>query len=327
MLRTHPHGPLAALGVLAGVLLLPAASHAQIQAQILSFPGRTSVDLADLATQNGTPINFTECDGQAAVSWRFTNVDPNRANLSFFSGTGCDDASVRTDANNTGCIDLELSFAIEGATQVDVTIGVDELIDCEGTSGTDTIWVLALDQPASEVTAANQSASFPLAYDFVGPSAPSNLTASNGRSGSRLDWTSGSTTILRSEVFLIEGGCTGGVANEDLDFSMATPAASLEGNVASGTVSFPADDAFNTEYAVAVRAFDQSQNPSDLSAVQCVRKVEVTSFFEMYCTSGDASADACSGGSCTVSPGRRSQAGLAWLMMLGLAALAIRRIR
>ncbi|MFK7991209.1 MAG: hypothetical protein AB8I08_34655 [Sandaracinaceae bacterium] len=328
MLRTHRLGPLAALAALAGALLLPALpAHAQIQAQILSFDGRTSVDLADLATQNGTPINFDECNGPAQVDWRFTNVDPNRANLSFFSGTGCDDASVRTDTNNTSCVDLEVTVAIEGATQVDVTLGVDRLINCDGMSGIDTIWALALDQPASEVTGTNQSASFPLAYDFVGPSAPTNLTASNGRSGSRLDWTSAGTTILRSEIFLISDGCTNGVANEDLDFSTSTPAQTIDGNVASGTVPFPTEDPFETEYAVAVRAFDQSSNPSELSGVQCVRKVPVTSFFEMYCESGESSADACTGGSCSVSAGRRSTAGLGWLMMFGLAALALRRVR
>ncbi|MBX3273259.1 MAG: hypothetical protein KF729_23555 [Sandaracinaceae bacterium] len=315
-------------GLAASTLAAPASAQG-IQVTVRSMTSRTRVQLVDFATQMATPINFAECES-ATIGFRFSMVDRNRTQLAFFFGSMCEQASVRNDVTNTSCTDLELSYAIDLRTQVDVDIPVSSLLDCtQGMSGVRTIYVLALNDPTSEVGAAGQNASFPMAFDFQGPTEPSGFTARNGQSGTSVSWQATTDRVQRYDAFLVPGGCdaSGNLttdAFDDPDNPTVSPYTTFEGTATSGTISFPSGSAEGSTFAVTVRAIDNAGNTGTVAEPVCVTLITIDTFWSAYCGTADA-PEACSS-SCAAGPAR-SGAPAPWALLALAAALGLTRRR
>jgi len=321
-----------AASVLLGTVAAPASAQA-IQVSLQSFAGRTSADLADLATTTAVPVSQAECDAAALLDFRFSGVDNTRAQLHFFHGSNCEMSSVRNDTTDTSCVDLTLEYSINMNTEVNQEIPISSLIDCTGgSSGTRTIFVLALDNETSEVSGAGQAVSFPIAFDFAGPSAPTDLVARNGRSETTLEWTASTDQIDRYDVFFIANGCdaSGALTTDrlsDPDNLLASDIlTTASGSSSSATVEFPADTAVGTHHAIAIRAVDNAGNAGGLSNVECVSTIAVTTWFDEYC-SGDSPPAACSSSGCSAVPSRRGSFGGPLLAILALGGLVWRARR
>lgn len=320
---------------MAGAALLALSAlgnHARAQAigvNILAFEGRSAgeFDLMDLATVAAHPIGAVECG--ATISFRFTNVDIMRAQLQFFQGANCNDVSVRTDTTNTSCQELPVPpDAIDMRAQQDVDIVAGDLVPCEtGGSGVQTIWVLALNNPTDTVTGAGQSVSFPVAFDFVPPSAPSGLSVAPGENAARLTWSATTDQVSGYDVFVDPTGCTDtgevvspGLTGEPPDESLIV--SSPSGAASSASAPYPDSVGTGQYMAVAVRAVDRAGNESPLSEVVCVQRIEVVSWWDTEC--GTGAHEYCNGG-CAAAPAGGGRA--AWLALpaAALALLALRR--
>ena len=331
--RSRARALLGALALLGGLLGASAAEAQEITTTAIALGDRTSLDLSDLATSNGTPIGLAECQSET-LDLRFTNVDVSRTTLEFFFGDQCSDATVRQDNTTTTCQELTPSFATEMNSQITASIPISELIDCSLNSGVRTIWVLALNQPSDPVAEAGQMDSFPLAFDFVPPGAVSELTTTPGENTFRVSWTGSTENLSGYEIFFAPNGCdASGAVTTDLltePPDTSTYVADARGTASGAQVEYNGDlDTLpiGSQSAVAVRAVDLAGNVGPVSAAACVERVPINSWWNTYCEGPDASADACSE-SCAVSPGRRhsSLPGLA-LAGLALALLVARRRR
>ena len=311
----------------AALLAMAAPASAQdIVVTLQAFTGRTTVSLTDIATVGAVPISQGECDAGAMLDFRFTMVDSARSQLHLFHGANCEMASVRNDTTDTSCTDLNLEYSIDMNSEVNVSIPVSSLVDCTaGSSGTRTIYVLALDNTTSEVSGAGQKVTFPIAYDFAGPSAPSNLVARDGESAMTLTWDGSTDQITTYEVFFVADGCdAAGTVTTTRLMDPAAPdesaiIATVPAPTAQASVAFPSGVTIGSHNAVAIRGVDSSMNNGDLSAVTCVSRVDLVSFWDAYCSGGDAPA-ACGSSGCSAAPGRGS-GGVLWsvLLLLGLA--------
>jgi len=315
---------------LALLVATPVAAQ-EISTTVTALTDRTSVDLTDLSDVTIAPIRTAECDDSHLISFRFSGVDATRAQLHLFYGASCNDSTVRNDATDTSCTDLGLEYAISSRSQVDQDIPVSSLIDCStATSGTRTIWVLALDEPTSDVTGAGQQNSFPIAYDFVGPSAPQDFAARNGETAATLTWTGSTDEISKYEIYLVPDGCDASgtvttTALSDPNNPDATYLARTEtsGSVTTTTVDLPAGGT-GGHHAVAIRGIDNSGNAGPLSDVVCVDQVSVQTFWDTYCTGGGHAA--CNSAGYAAAPGPAApRAGLALGVIAVLLGLRRRR--
>lgn len=310
----------------AAVLLasMAVAGNAEAQAigvSLQNFSGRTTTDLADLATTNARPIGLAECD--AELSFRFTNVDTSRSQLEFFEGASCEDVSVRTDTTSTMCNELPVPpDSIDMLSQQDIVIVARDLVPCDEAAGSAlrNVFVLALSSPTDEVTGAGQIVEFPIAYDFDPPAAPGGLTVNPGESAAQLTWTAASG-ISSYDVFLDPTGCSAtgelispGLMSDPPDESLIV--SSPASGASAATVPYPDGVATGQYVAVAIRAVDNAGNVSDLSTAVCVQRIEVISWWDMECGSGGP--EYCSGG-CTIA--RSSEGSAAWLGLIGVAAV------
>lgn len=301
-----------------------AQAQTQINTLILEFPGRAegSYDLEDLASVTAVPIREAECD--TAITFRFADVDMTRANLMFFSGTMCNDPTVRTDNSTMTCDPMYdddgttiLQFPIESATSVDHMINVDDLVPCGGTtsSGTVTVWVLALNNTSDTVTANGQYDTFTIAYDFAPPEGPADFEGSGGENSVTLTWDGGSGDE-EYEVYLDPSGCPSTALTDPPDPALRV--ATFMGPADSYTLMWPDSVMDGATAAIAIRAIDGSGNEGPLSAVICVTRVEGTS----WC---DTAPDMCTGTSCAASP--RGRSFLAPIAAIALALLFLQRRR
>lgn len=311
-------------------LTAPAAAQ-DITPTLRAMEGRTSVSLANLATTSAVPVSQAECDMGVVLDFRFTNVDSTRSQLHIYFGSMCETVSVRNDTTDMSCTDLELERSIDMNTQVDWQIPISDLIDCTaGSSGTRTIYVLAIDNPTSEVTGAGQKVSFPIAFDFAGPSAPANFAVSDGETSMRLSWDASSDQITSYDVFFVADGCdaSGNVTTDafgDPANPTVEPYTTVEGTTSSATVTFPSGLATGSRHAVAIRGVDNAGNAGSVSAVQCVTVVDVQTFWDEYCSSGaGAGSEACTS-SCAASPGRPGHDGALLALAVAALGLVIRR--
>lgn len=302
-----------------------------ITVTVLDFEGRSSgtFDLPRLATVAQNPVGSFECD--RTIRFRFTNVDVLRATLRFFEGAGCSDPTVRTSTTTISCRELPVpDVAIDGRAQRDVDIAASDLVPCdEGGSGVWTIWVLALNNPNDAVTGTGQQASFPLAYDFIPPSAPTDLTSAGGQSSASVEWTAAGEQVSEYQVFADPTGCTDGtVTSTLLDPSMPDEsliATSVTGTARSARVTFPDSVPIGGQMAVGVRGIDRAGNVGPLSAAVCVDRFNVASWWDAYCSSPEAAEVCEAGGGCRV--GRGGSSSVAWLALLLGLGWVVRRSR
>ncbi|MCA9604797.1 MAG: fibronectin type III domain-containing protein [Myxococcales bacterium] len=320
--------PISLAGLLLGLALSSPVAAQDISVTIRSMEGRTSADLTDLASTTAVPVSQSECDNGAIVQWRFSGIDNSRSQLHIYYGSMCETVTVRNDTTSTACTDLSLEHSIDMNTQVDWAIPISDLIDCStGSSGTRTIYVLAVDNSTSEVTGAGQKVSFPIAFDFAGPSAPSNLMATDAEDRTTLSWDASSDQITSYDVFFVEGGCdaSGNVTTTAFD-DPANPTATvydtLEGTSSSGEVPLPSGLAFGSNHAIGLRGVDNAGNVGDVS-VTCMTIVDVMTFWDAYCGSGSAS-EACTS-SCAASPGRPNGEAVLWVLAVAALGFAVRR--
>lgn len=326
-----------AVALLASWMAAQATAQAQdIAPSVRGFDGRTrAFSLSDLATTRASPIRLAECES-ASITFRFTGVDINRANLSFFEGQMCDDPTVRQDTTTTTCNELPPTAATMNLAVVDVAVPVRELLpsQCEAASGAgvQTVWVLALNARGDTVTGPGQRVSFPLAFDFAPPAMVGSLRATGGEDVATLTW-SGGEAGTTYEVFLDPNGCVGSTPDSPGLMGEGAPDPTLlwKSGVSGGstTVDFPDSVPFGGFVAVAIRASDRSGNVGSLSNIVCVERFETTSWWDSRCSGGDGGPvdELCrdDGGTCAASPGSSSGAGLGTLLMVALAALVIRR--
>jgi len=325
-----------AVALLASWMAAQTTAAAQdIVPSVRAFEGRTrAFSLLDLATTRASPITLAECES-ATITFRFTGVDINRANLSFFEGQMCDDPTVRQDTTTTTCNELPATAATMNLSVVDVVVPVRELLPSQCTAGSgagvQTIWVLALNARGDTVAGPGQKVSFPLAFDFAPPAMVGSLRATGGEDVATLTWSGGEANTT-FQVFLDPNGCTGTTPNSP-GLESDPPDASLMVKTASGgstTVEFPDSVPFGSHVAVAIRGEDSSGNLGSLSNIVCVERFETTSWWDSRCAGGgDGGAvdELCrdDGGTCAATPARSSGAGLGTLLMIALAALVIRR--
>jgi MYXO-CTERM domain-containing protein len=314
-----------AWGLLAGV-----AQAQTITPRINRFEGRTASEseLARLATTAQNPIGAAECD--ATITFQFNGIDPTRASLRFYEGANCNDPAVRTSTTTTSCNELSVPpVAIDGRSEREVGILARDLVPCdEGGSAVETIWVLALNNVNDTVTGRGQQVSFPIAFDFVPPSAPTSVASGGGEVDALVSWASSGDQVSEFQIFVDPTGCTDGVVTSPV-LTMSPPdetalsglLAGTAGNTAaSARVSFPAEVPIGGQMAVAVRAIDRAQNIGALSTPICVDRFEVTSWWDTYCGSAEAPA-VCTNGGCSVAPVGGQP--IAWVGALVAATLVL----
>lgn len=321
-----------AFATLVWLAAAPAAAQ-DILVTVTALTGRAVVDLADLSSVTRAPLTRAECEAGASISFQFTMIDQARAQLHLFHGSNCNDSSIRNDTTDMSCTDLFLEYAISTRTQVDQDIPVSSLIDCSSTSsGQRTVWVLALDEPVSEVTGAGQQTSFPLAFDFEGPAAPTGFTARDGETAATLSWDGSTDEITVYEVYFVENGCDGmGTVTTTAFADPDNPTVAVD-HVVSGTETGTTVSlvGFGTgsQHAVAVRAVDNAGNTGPLSTPVCVTKIDVNTFWDAYCGTGGAGGTgghpACTGTGCSATPAARDRTPFG-LALFALGVLAWRR--
>lgn len=297
----------------------------EIITTIRSFEGRSSNFALERLTEQAHRINGSECD--AAIRFRFNEIDPTRSQLQFFEGSQCNDVTVRNDNTSDLCTPLDIpSVAINGLREVETTITASQLVPCEeGGSGVVNIWVLAVDNSTSEVNGAGQMDQFDIGFAFEGLPAPGGFTASGGEAAIILSW-----DVLSAaqsyDVFVDPMGCTDGVVTSERlmrDPPDDTLNPTRIGMGTSANIAWPEGVAIGDEVAVAIRALDRTGNLGDLSQILCVTRIETISWWDMMCPPGSTD-EICTGGGCAVSPGR-SGAGALALLGLALAAFVARR--
>ncbi len=319
------------IALIAWGLLVGSTQAQDIGVVVNSFEGRENPDLARLGNQLGTPIGEADCD--SLVTFRFTGIDVTRSALFFFHGSSCNDPMVRTDMTSSACQATDAaSVAINGRAQQDPPVLVRDLLPCDmATSGVRTIWVLALNDPTDAVTGAGQQVSFPLAYDFQVPSAPTDPSASGGEARATLTWSSAGSDVVEYQVFADATGCTDDVVTSPVLTGDPPDEGALAGlltSTAAGTstsasVSFPASVPVGGQMAVAVRGVDRAGNVGALSTPVCVTRFEVDTWWDSYCPEGDTRG-VCSGG-CAAAPGRDASEPMLALLGLVPVALVLRR--
>ncbi len=320
-----------------------AQTTSQIQVGVTSFPNHANPTLANLGNPMGSPITTSDCG--ESITFRFTGVDTTRTNLFFYQGSMCDDVTVRNSTTQQNCTQLDVTpVPTSNRSQIDATVPVTGLVPCAtGGSGVRNIFVLALNNTSDTVTGSGQMATFPLAYDFVGPGAPSGFAATGG-SAAHLTWEASTDQVSSYEIFITPGcGGTSGAdaSTSGLDASVALDGAVADASVAttsdagaptgeptatagsgstSANVPFPASVPEGSEASVAIRAVDRSGNKGALSNVICVQHYAVTTWHDTAC--GGASPPAwCSSNGCAVAPAK-SGAPLE-LLALGIAVLGL----
>lgn len=322
------------IAALAWVTLSGAArAQTNIGVSVLSFEGRTdgTFDLTRLGNTQSNPIGEAECG--ATIRFRFINIDTSRAFLRFFEGANCNDPAVRTSTTTTACQPLTVpDVAIEGRSQRDVDIVASDLVPCdEGGSGVRNVWVLALSNPNDTVTDPGQQHTFPIAYDFVAPSAPTSVTSGGGETDATISWTQSGEQVTEFQIFVDPNGCTDGtvtspgLTSDPPDESLI--AATAGSGARSTSVEFPSGVPLGGQMAVAVRGVDRAGNVGPLSTPICVDRFEVTSWWRMYCSEADA-PEVCPGGGCAATPsGGRGSGALVASALLAFALVLRRRAR
>ncbi len=311
-------------------LALPASALAQeINTAVVSLGDRVEGEfgLAQLALTTANPIGSAECNDTTMIRFRFTGVDQMRSTLYFYRGANCNDPMIRTSTTTTSCEELTPTIAIGAQTTVEADVPISGLVDCaRGGSGVSTIWVLALNQNTDTVTAAGQQDSFALAYDLDPPTAPTDVATTGGEANGTVRW-GGGQAGFSYEVFVDTAGCAGGTPSSTvLVAGMAPPDGTTPvatGTSTSAQVSL-SSVATNEYVAVAVRSIDRGGNPSVLSQVVCMQKVDVVTWWETYCMQSPQPEE-CAGSGCAVRPARARGA---WLLVpLLLASIVLVRRR
>ncbi len=178
-----------------------------ISVGITSFPGRTNLSLDNLGNQMGQPLVSSECN--KTITFRFTGIDTSRGNLYFYQGTGCDQTSVRTNSTMHSCIELAFGpIPTSNRSQIDVPIPASALAPCTmGGTGVWNVFVLAMNNPMSDMVSGNQLATFSIAYDFTGPAAPTGFTATGG-AAAHLHWDTAMDQVTTYLVYMDPNGCS-----------------------------------------------------------------------------------------------------------------------
>lgn len=315
-------GTLFCLGALA-----PSLASAQLTATLQDFTGRSDIPTFTQLGMAEFAVTAEECMNES-LDIRFTGIDTSKGSLIFFQGSNCQTNTPARGSSESTCIPLGLNEPTDMQARRDVLIPLSSLLDCTTMDASQyTVFVLAIDNENDMVTA-DQVFSFPLRWDFSGPAAVSNLFVSGGEDEATLTW-DGSTAMLREyQVFVDPNGCMDEMVVGPLagDSPPDTLIVSRPSNTAArATAPFPASVPIGGQVAVGIRAVDEAGNPGELTA-RCVTRIEVTTWWEMYCGGPDAS-EACSSSGCSVQPGPADGPfRLATLAALGLGLfLTLRR--
>jgi MYXO-CTERM domain-containing protein len=345
---------LTALIVLA---LAPAEASAQMQVQILAFGGRPSGTNVFNST-SGQPVSVAECSGSTPIQFQLTNVPTSGVQTIdvWWSATGstrCNMGSSRMMSSGTT---PPCTFISEASTSTSnmATVTVEVLPSvlfggssaCSQTTVVDRnihfLAVTTTGDATNDIAAANY-AFVNVVMDPVPPDAPSLSGMPQGDQQISVGFDEPDEPLYEARLYADPDGCsdTGTVTSTALVAGM-TPdegyyvasnmGATPTSVVVTGTQLGLAYDAYA---AVGVVFVDRARNVSGLSNIVCVRRVEVTSFWERYCaerglaTAGDGGTG-CSAryASCAVTaPGSSSRAAVAVLAPLGLALLTLVRRR
>lgn len=263
MRQMPPIKPIAILALLASIALAVICARASAQdlsIQTLSIGNRTG-------NANTDPVNFplstADCEADAEIVIRVSGI-PTTGNSSYLDLWKGNDCNLVTNRNNqvggVQCEPLVDTAGNIGSQNVQVTgspgspmelaLPVSALIDCatqnEG-QGAQNIFILFAPGPRStaEVTSYGK---YPFEVDFTPPPAPTNLSGSNGSSGTgdtaiKIAWdASGSATTLLQHKIYVGETCTPSNSSGDGGVS-STVQPLLDGSIEGGATDASLPDA------------------------------------------------------------------------------------
>ncbi len=291
---------------------------------IRDWPGRSPVPLLSNLNSQQNAVTQSECQG-TTIELLFQSIPTNVTTLFFFYGNNCELDMPTRNTDQSACISLMRTVPTGNNNTLMEMVALSDLLDCSSTETTRNFYVMAMNTETDTVTA-GQYVEFTMQFDFNAPAAPSEVMAGNGESDVTLTWAGSSEELDPYEIYVDPDGCPDGmnpsgalVDNDPPPSSLRVTGSSPPGNTSSVDVPVPASVATNASFAIGIRAVDLAGNASPTTVV-CATKIDVTSFWDAYCS---ANPDDC--GSCAVRPGR-SGPPAAWL--LGVAgALALTWLR
>lgn len=307
------------------LLLSGRAAHAQMTVTTEEVTGRDSNEF-NLA------YNATDCASDVELTLRVQNIPTSQTLLDFWRGPGTTDCSTEAARNQDTATCTSLNLAVDttiGNSESTLVVGLNELLDCDGSDGTFSIYILAASaQSTFEAIGADQTANFSLELDTNIPNAPTGVSGGAGNSQVTIRWSSSENeTPFEFRLYADSGGDAGasipaGCPSSVLVSGQTAPTTGsfreVSGSLSSTDIN-PQSLGLEIDQsaAVAVTTVDQARNESVLSEVFCVSRIETTGFCgTTECDSGTA----CAAG--TTSPGAAS-----WMWLCLVASMLIFRFR
>lgn len=342
-----PNGPflIVALAVAASALA-PARASAQIMYTIQEFGDRQAP--VELYGTNGRPLSEAECTANVDIPIDIVNAPYDIGTtqvISIWRGAPTSAAcQTATNRRNTGTGEPPCTFVTSiplTAAMQSIELGVQDAFESCGTATELEFWFLVVNSAMDTSTDVPVTNYFTLraALDPTPPAAPTELMSTPGDAQIQISWTNpeGLEPLEKARIYYDSMGCdaAGEVTSTTLVGGAAapsgTPAIDVDGQaVRTATVS---GEQLGIDYdayaAVAVALVDRAGNESVLSEPICVQRVQVSGFWDAYCSERGMDVDTCSETyGCGVGrPGARGSAAAFWVAMLAMIGAALRRGR
>lgn len=323
-----------ALAVLASALALLAFANvgqAQLTITLNAVQGR---DVSTRPLTSPYAFSAADCTGSKTLDLTISNFPtvapvlptPLRlpTMLDFWSGTGCNDATIRTSATSTACTHLFSKPSIVGPTVQLLDITVDQLGGCIATADGTAVNVYALAATADHTTEVVGSfGTLATTFDLVAPAPPTAVTGGSGNTAVPVSWTATTGTINGYRVYIgsvttsAEGGACdpGGLVAGEVPPAGARLVASAANTATSTTLDLAALGlAVGESVSVGIVARDAALNEGVLSTLACVTRVETCGYL---CQRGGTVS------TCSAVPGARRTGGATSAGLLAVAAVAL----
>lgn len=323
------HALLGALLCVAFVMPEVASAQTSLVINVQGFGGRNVPVL--LAGPNGRPISRQECEDNDSIPIQLTNLPYSMAETRFISvwrgaptSGACNTPSNRELRGGTvaNCTFID-SFQIT-STMMDVSLDAGDAFDnsCDTTNSFE-YWFLVVPSSEDRTTNVTSFSSLRIDIDPTPPEAPTDLQPGAGDRQIQISWSNptSATDANSVKVYVDVAGCNedGEVIADGVLTAGAAPPEGIEPRTFGAVRTAQLDGealglSIGNYAAVAVTLVDRASNESVLSNVVCIQRVEVSGFWDAYCSTreGDGGVD---GGmspevcrqttSCAVQPGTR----------------------
>lgn len=329
----------------------PAAAQTteSVRVETLAFNDRQSGTA--LAGEGAEPIGAAECAGTAAdgVRLRLSNFElPGSGSIVVDIWRGATGAACQTPSNRMATTTTDPTCQhVDGITittsPADIEIPAATLFGdaCEGTTEqTFRFWFLLSNSEQNRSDTGLPFGALDATVDLAAPGAPTDVNSVPGDATIQVSWTnpSGATLLRGAAIYVDTAGCADGTPSSSVLVAGEPPPASgarrieREGQAITSANLSGADLGLEIgEFAaVGVVLVDRAHNESVLSEIVCVQRVQVSGFWDAYCSEHGMDVDTCADtyGCAVTSPGARTgSAAVLWILAIAAVGATMRRTR